>query len=100
MTIGKCHERLCELNDRPRVAKQLETWFESDSACHRQLLDASGLKPLLDLFFRRFRESVKRAEWKAGVESHPRLMDALRGGQWQDACDELREHIEIHKARI
>lgn len=100
------YERLCDLNDQLRSAKRVEAWIELDIAFHRELLNASGLKPLvafndlLDLFFRRFRESVKKGEWKAGIESHQRLIDALRDGKLQTACDELREHIESHKARI
>ncbi|MBC8356220.1 MAG: FadR family transcriptional regulator [Planctomycetes bacterium] len=99
------YDRLCDLNDQLLAAKQIEKWIKLDIAFHRELLDASGLKPLvafndlLDLFFRRFRESVKKAEWAPGVESHQRLIDALRDGQLQSACDELREHIESHKTR-
>lgn len=99
-------DRLCDLNDQLRDAKEIGTWIELDIAFHRELLDASGLKPLvafndlLDLFFRRFRESVKQAEWAPGIESHRRLIDALRDGELQTACDELREHIESHKRRV
>jgi DNA-binding GntR family transcriptional regulator len=94
------------LNDQLRSATDLGTWIELDIAFHRQLLDASGLKPLvafndlLTVFFRQFRESVKQAEWQPGVESHQRLIDALRCGALQAACDELRGHIESHKSRI
>ncbi len=100
------YERLCDLNGQLRVTKKLEAWIELDITFHRELLDASGLKPLvafndlLDLFFRRFRESVKKAEWAAGVEGHQRLIDALRDGELSLACDELREHIESHKNRV
>ncbi len=100
------YERLCDLNAQLRVTKKLEAWIALDIAFHRELLDASGLKPLvafndlLDLFFRRFRESVKKAEWAAGVEGHQRLIDALRDGELSLACDELREHIESHKNRV
>ncbi|MBP86198.1 MAG: hypothetical protein CMJ64_05700 [Planctomycetaceae bacterium] len=100
------YERLCDLNDQLRAATQIETWIELDIAFHRELLDASGLKPLvafndlLGLFFRRFRESMKQAEWASGVESHQRLIDALRDGELAMACDELRQHIESHKVRV
>jgi len=100
------YERLRDLNDRMRAATELESWIELDIAFHRELLDASGLKPLvafnglLDLFFQRFRESVQKAEWESGVESHQRLIGALRDGELKAACDELREHIDSHKARV
>ena len=100
------HTRLTELNDQLREAKRVNKWIEIDIAFHRELLDASGLKPLvafhdlLDLFFRRFRKSVKKAEWASGIASHQRLIDALRDGELQTACDELRKHIESHKARV
>ena len=106
LTHPEIYGRLCGLNNQLRSATDLSTWIEHDIAFHRELLESSGLKPLgafndlLDLFFRRFRESVKKAEWEPGVESHQRLLDALRDGKLELACDELRQHIESHKGRV
>lgn len=97
---------LRELVQRFRAARDLKTWIELDIQFHRTLLEASGLKPLmafgdlLNVFFQRFRESVKRAEWQAGIESHSRLVDSLATGRVREATDELRKHIESHKGRL
>ena len=77
-----------------------------DIRFHSSLLDASGLQPLvafgdlLHVFFQRFRESVKKAEWKTGVESHQRIVDELAKGHVEAATAELRKHIESHKERL
>ena len=98
--------RLQELVDQFRSARDLKTWIELDIRFHRSLLDASGLQPLvafgdlLHIFFQRFRESVKKAEWKAGVESHQSIVDELAKGRVAAASAELREHIESHKERM
>ena len=100
------YERLCDLNSQLRGAQEIGDFIELDIAFHRELLDASGLKPLvafnglLDLFFRRFRESVKEAEWEEGIDSHQRLIDFLRDGKVERAGAELTEHIRSHKARV
>jgi GntR family transcriptional regulator, transcriptional repressor for pyruvate dehydrogenase complex len=97
---------LRQLVERFQAARDLKTWIELDIQFHRTLLEASGLKPLvafgdlLHLFFQRFRESVKRAEWRVGIDSHRRLVDLLATGQVIEATDELRNHIESHKERL
>ncbi|MBX3398650.1 MAG: FadR family transcriptional regulator [Gemmataceae bacterium] len=94
------------LAERFRVARDLKSWIELDIRFHRTLLEASGLQPLvafgdlLHLFFQRFRESVKRAEWQVGIESHRRLVEWLAAGRVADASRELRQHIESHKERL
>jgi DNA-binding FadR family transcriptional regulator len=99
------YDRLNELADRFEGAKTLQEWVDLDIAFHRALLDASGVKPLtafndlLQVFFRRFRESVKKAEWKRGIQSHRRIIDLLREQQVALAADELRTHIESHTRR-
>lgn len=99
-------ERLQALVERFRTARDLKTWIDLDIQFHRLLLEASGLEPLvafcdlLHVFFGRFRESVKKAEWKDAVASHQRLVDLLAAGNIPAATAELREHIESHKARI
>jgi DNA-binding FadR family transcriptional regulator len=99
------YDGLSELADRFEGAKTLQEWVDLDIAFHRALLDASGVEPLtafndlLQVFFRRFRESVKKAEWKRGIDSHRRIIDFLRRQQVTEASDELRTHIESHKRR-
>jgi GntR family transcriptional repressor for pyruvate dehydrogenase complex len=87
-------------------ARDLKTFIALDIKFHRSLLEASGLQPLvafgdlLHVFFQRFRDSVKKAGWTAGVESHRRLVDHLAVGSIDKATLELRKHIESHKERL
>jgi GntR family transcriptional regulator, transcriptional repressor for pyruvate dehydrogenase complex len=98
--------RLRDLVEKFRSARDLKSWIELDILFHRSLLDASGLQPLvafgdlLHIFFQRFRESVKKAGWKAGVESHERIVNELAKGHVEAATAELRKHIESHKERL
>ena len=97
------YERLNAVNDELRRARSLERWVDLDIAFHRGLIEASGLSPLLAfgdllaIFFRRFRESVKMARWKQGIEAHQRIIDALRINAIGSADEELRRHIESHR---
>ncbi|MCU0961909.1 MAG: GntR family transcriptional regulator [Pirellulaceae bacterium] len=99
-------DSLVDINDRMRRARTLSDRIDLDIAFHRRLVEASGLAPLLtfsDLlatFFRQFRESVRKADWKAGVQSHQRVIDALRAGKLGIAREELQRHIESHAQRI
>jgi len=94
------------INDRFRTARTLQTWIDLDIRFHRGLLEASGLSPLvafgelLQVFFQRFRDSVKKAEWKKGIDSHQRIIDSLREQDVQSAEAALRQHIESHKQRL
>jgi GntR family transcriptional regulator, transcriptional repressor for pyruvate dehydrogenase complex len=87
-------------------ARSLKTFIALDIQFHRSLLNASGLQPLvafgdlLHVFFQRFRESVKQAGWKRGVEDHRRVVDFLASGRLAEATAELRQHIESHKERL
>ena len=96
---------LQEIVDRFGTAKKLQTWIDLDIEFHRALIEASGLAPLvafgdlLQVFFRRFRDSVKKAEWKNGIASHQRIIDQLRDQDVDGATSELRQHIESHKHR-
>jgi DNA-binding FadR family transcriptional regulator len=96
---------LRELVEQFRSARDLKTWIELDIQFHRSLLEASGLQPLvafgdlLRVFFQRFRESVNKAGWKNGVESHQRIVEWLTDGYVAAATAELRKHIESHKER-
>lgn len=99
------YERLNEINARLREARTLPKFIELDIAFHRELISASGLSPLLafgDLlavFFARFRESVKKAEWTGGIASHQQLIDALQQGDVTKADQILSQHIESHRDR-
>lgn len=98
--------QLRELVEQFRTARDLKTWVALDIQFHQTLLEASGLQPLvafgelLHVFFQRFRESVKKAEWKTGIDSHERIVDELAKGRVAAASAELRKHIESHKERI
>lgn len=100
------YDRLRSVADRFRSARKLQAWIDLDIEFHRTLLESSGLAPLvafgdlLHVFFQRFRESVEKAQWQAGAESHQRIIDALRNGEIAVATDELRRHIEDHKSRV
>jgi len=91
---------------RSEAARKLQDWIDLDIEFHRALIDASGLSPLvafsdlLQVFFRRFRDSVKKAEWKTGIESHQRIIDDLRDQNVDGATRELRKHIESHRQRL
>ncbi len=96
--------RLRELVEQFRTARDLKTWVALDIQFHQTLLEASGLQPLvafgelLHVFFQRFRESVKKGEWKTGIDSHERIVDELAKGRVTAASAELRKHIESHKS--
>jgi DNA-binding FadR family transcriptional regulator len=100
------YNKLNAINAELRQAGSLSRWVQLDIAFHRELIGASGLSPLmaftdvLAVFFRRFRESVRKAEWSGGIESHQRVIDALKAGRVQQADRELRTHIESHRERI
>jgi len=100
------HERLSAINRELAQARTLARFVELDIQFHRGLIESSGLTPLipfadvLTVFFRRFRESVKKAEWSSGIASHQEILDALQAGCVDRASDLLCAHIESHKKRI
>jgi GntR family transcriptional repressor for pyruvate dehydrogenase complex len=87
-------------------ARKLEDWINLDIEFHRALIEASGLAPLvafgdlLQIFFSRFRDSVKKAEWKVGIKSHQRIINDLRDQNVERATAELKAHIESHRQRL
>lgn len=97
---------LQEIIDQMRRARPLSARVDLDIAFHRRLVEASGLSPLLSFsdllaaFFRSFRESVGKADWQSGIESHQRVIDALRAGRRAAAHKELQQHIEWHQTRL
>jgi GntR family transcriptional regulator, transcriptional repressor for pyruvate dehydrogenase complex len=100
------YDRLAQIVGELRRTRDLARWVELDIAFHRRLVESSGLAPLLafnDLlavFFLRFRESVKRAEWKTGNDGHQKLIDALRTGNLSLACEVMEEHVRSHQQRM
>jgi GntR family transcriptional repressor for pyruvate dehydrogenase complex len=103
---GSVYEKLNAINSDLRQTRTLTRWVELDIAFHRELVGASGLPPLmaftdvLAVFFRRFRESVKKAEWATGIASHQRIIDALQADRVREADQELRAHIASHHERL
>ena len=103
---GSIYERLNAINAEFNQARTLSRWVELDIAFHRELVSASGLSPLmafsdlLAVFFRRFRESMKKAEWSDGMNGHQEIIDALKAGRVRDAEQALRTHIECHRERM
>lgn len=99
-------KRFRDLIDQFRSAQDVKTWIAVDVEFHQSLLEASGLEPLvafgdlLRIFFQRFRESVKKTEWKASTDSHLKIVNLLKEGDISSATNELRRHIESHKERI
>jgi DNA-binding FadR family transcriptional regulator len=97
---------LRNLSSRIRSARDLKTRIDLDVQFHHSLLEASGLQPLvafgdlLDAFFQRFHDSLKKADWKSGLASHDRIIDHLAAAHIDDATVEVRMHIESHKERI
>ena len=100
------HERLSAINHELAQARTLARFVELDIQFHRGLIESSGLTPLipfvdvLTVFFRRFRESVKKAEWSRGIAAHQDIIDALQAGSVDRASDLLHAHIESHKKRM
>lgn len=100
------YEACAGINHRLAQARTLEQWVELDIAFHHSLFEASELSPLmtfadvLAVFFRRFRESVRRAERSAGIASHERILSHLLDGRVAEARTEMRTHIESHKQRL
>ncbi|TSA07360.1 MAG: FadR family transcriptional regulator [Planctomycetaceae bacterium] len=100
------YDKLSTINESLRQARSLARWIELDSAFHRELICASGLSPLmaftdvLAVFFKRFRESIQKAEWSQGIQSHQQIIEFLKAGRVVDAKKELRFHIESHSQRV
>lgn len=100
------YQGLNETNANLKRAQDLKTWIELDLRFHRDLIEAGGLLPIvafsgvIEVFFDRFRKSIKQAEWKLGIISHQKIIDCLQRGEASKARDELKRHIESHKQRL
>jgi DNA-binding FadR family transcriptional regulator len=97
------YDGLKAINDQLRGVSELSQFIELDIAFHRKLIDASGIAPLvafndlLEVFFFRFRESIQKGEWSAGVRSHQKLIDALDTGNLEVATEIIQRHVASHK---
>lgn len=93
-------DRLAAMTDRLLRAKSLKARIDGDVAFHRTLLELSGIEPLvafdelLQVFFNRFRESLKDAEWKKGIDGHREIIDSLRKGDLGAAIKALKQHLD------
>lgn len=100
------YERLSQLTSELASTEVLEQQIDLDIAFHRELLESSGVQPLvafndlLQIFFNRFRESLRSGEWEKGARQHQVLLDALRAGDLARATTTLRDHIEYHKRAL
>lgn len=97
------HARLTEKANELTRASTLDERIAADAAFHRALLDASGVQPLLafhdllTIFFDRFRRSLARGDWEMGMRQHLEIIDSLRDGKLQLACDLLAQHLVHHR---
>ncbi len=97
------HSRLTVLADDVRRAKNLDGRIAADVAFHHGLLDAAAIPPLvafhdlLTIFFDRFRRSLARGDWEAGIAQHQLILDALRDGDLEAASATMTKHLEHHR---
>jgi GntR family transcriptional repressor for pyruvate dehydrogenase complex len=100
------YDRLSAMTERLHDAHDLEQRIAGDIAFHRELLNSSGVGPLvafndlLEIFFSRFRQSVEQAAWDDGVRGHQQIVDALRSGDVASAREALSSHLGYHKAHL
>jgi GntR family transcriptional regulator, transcriptional repressor for pyruvate dehydrogenase complex len=101
-TDPEIYNRLNELNAELRHTTDSANYVRLDATFHQLLVESSGLTPLaafsdlLQVFFERFRKSVKK-NWRAGVNSHQEIIDGIRDGKIPLVADLLRRHIDCHK---
>jgi GntR family transcriptional repressor for pyruvate dehydrogenase complex len=97
------YPRLKTINDQLAATPDSSKRIELDIHFHRELLESSGIKPLvafndlIQIFFDRFRQSVLAAEWERGIRDHSQILDALRDGDLKRADELMRAHLEYHK---
>jgi GntR family transcriptional regulator, transcriptional repressor for pyruvate dehydrogenase complex len=93
---------LNEMNEQLRRATDAGSFVKLDAAFHQLLVESSGLTPLaafsdlLQIFFERFRNTVKK-NWRGGVKLHQEIIDGLRDGNVELVANLLHQHIESHK---
>ena len=97
------HARLQVIVDKSRSATRLQEWIDLDIEFHRALIESSGLLPLvafsdlLQVFFRQFRDNVKKAEWKTGIVSHQKIINSLASQDIETAVTEITWHVVSHR---
>jgi len=97
------YENLNRINSQLGSTDLIEERIAIDSQFHQGLFAASRLGPLksfndlLQIFFNQFRGTFNKGDWAAGVKSHQKIIDSLRGGKLEAACKEVRKHIEYHR---
>ncbi|HTU25115.1 MAG TPA: GntR family transcriptional regulator [Pirellulales bacterium] len=100
------YDRLVALNDLSVQGTTLDERIASDIAFHKALLSASNLGPLvafndlLQVFFDRFRSDLAPRDPEGKTAGHAQIIEALRHGDVQRACDELRVHLDYYEAYL
>jgi GntR family transcriptional repressor for pyruvate dehydrogenase complex len=99
------YDRLHQINAELRRTRDATRFVELDTAFHQLLIQSSGLTPLaafhdlLQVFFQRFREAVKKGGWQQGIRDHQAVIDALRDRRPTKAAKILFRHITEHRKR-
>ncbi len=97
------YDRLHQINAQLRRTREASRFVELDAAFHQLLIQSSGLTPLaafhdlLQVFFQRFREAVKKGGWQQGIRDHQAVIDALRDRKPSKAAKILCRHITEHR---
>jgi len=97
------YRRLIALNEDHQRAENHEEFIRCDLAFHRALVQASDIEPLvtfndlLEVFFRRFRQGLKKEHWQEGNKNHGDLIQTLRDGNLSTAEAILRKHLEYFR---
>lgn len=95
-------QKLMEMNEKIREAKDVDGAIASDLAFHRALIECSDLEPLiafnslLEVFFKRISKEEgfkKREVWLKGIESHKQILVELKGRNLPKAKELMRAHI-------
>ena len=95
------YDQLAALTDPSKEGQTLDEQIATDLAFHRALLAASGLGPLvafndlLQIFFNRFRETFDPPNLEKKVQGHLHIIDALRRGDVQSACEALASTLSV-----
>jgi GntR family transcriptional repressor for pyruvate dehydrogenase complex len=95
-------KKLDQINDEIVAAETVEEFIRCDLAFHKALLEASNIEPLiafndvLQIFFKRFRDEISKAQWQEGKKSHGKIIRALKEKNLNTAELLLRKHFEYY----
>lgn len=95
-------KKLDQISNELAAAETVEEFIRCDLAFHKALLEASGIEPLiafneiLQIFFKRFRDDISKAQWQDGKKSHGRIIRALKERNLNTAELLLRKHFEYY----